>query len=36
MGKILLDQNWCVEHYTYFYKDEGCATCQYEEEIDSE
>jgi hypothetical protein len=28
---IMLDENWCVEHYTYFLKDEGCQTCKYEE-----
>jgi hypothetical protein len=27
----MLDENWCVEHYTYFLKDEGCQTCKYEE-----
>ena len=31
MIKVLLDQNWCVEHYVYFNKDEGCPTCKYEE-----
>ena len=33
MSKLLLDEDWCVEHYIYFNKDEGCATCQYEEEV---
>ena len=32
MSEILLDQDWCVDHYTYFNKDEGCSTCKYEEE----
>lgn len=31
MTKLLLDEDWCVEHYTYFYKDEGCPTCEYED-----
>jgi hypothetical protein len=31
MTKLLLDESWCVEHYTYFYKDEGCPTCEYED-----
>ena len=33
MIKVLLDQDWCVEHYIYFNKDEGCPTCKYEEEV---
>jgi hypothetical protein len=33
MSRLLLDEDWCVEHYIYFNKDEGCATCQYEEEV---
>ena len=32
----LLDQDWCVEHYLYFYKDEGCFTCQYEDDLRQE
>lgn len=33
MFKMLLDEDWCVEHYTYFKKDEGCSTCKYEEDV---
>jgi hypothetical protein len=33
MSKKLLDQDWCPEHYDYFYKDEGCQTCKNEEEV---
>jgi len=32
MIEVSVDQDWCVEHYVYFYKDEGCPTCKYEEE----
>jgi hypothetical protein len=32
MTNQLLDEDWCVEHYTYYPKDTGCETCQYEEE----
>lgn len=30
----LSNQNWCVEHYLYFYEDEGCPTCQYEDDLE--
>lgn len=36
MSKQLYDQDWCVEHYTYYLKDIGCETCQYEEEQGNE
>lgn len=36
MTKQLLDEGWCVEHYTYYPKDTGCETCQYEEKEGNE
>jgi hypothetical protein len=36
MNRQLLDEGWCVEHYTYYLKDTGCETCRYEEEEASE
>jgi hypothetical protein len=32
VSEQLLDQGWCVEHYAYYYKDEGCEVCRCEEE----
>jgi hypothetical protein len=32
MKRLLLDEDWCVEHYAYYLKDEGCQTCRNEEE----